>query len=120
MLKKEESKFVDSDRLEGISSISALIKGIESGVNTRRIIRILYDQEKENQKKRELSFLRAKAKQHSFLVESTSADVIDQLTLGNTHGGLIAECTPRQIPLLSIDEISENGVYFILEGVEDP
>lgn len=120
MLKKEESKFMDSDWMEGISSISALIKGIESGVNTRQIIRILYDKEKEAQKKRELSFLRAKAKQLGFLMESVSTEIIDQLTLGNTHGGIIAECSPRQIPSLSKEVISSEGVYFILEGVEDP
>ena len=120
MTKKEESKFLDSDWMEGMASISSVIKGIEAKTNTRRLLRILYDRDKEKQKSRELSFLRAKAGQLGFSLEAVSHEVIDQYTVGNTHGGVIAECSGRVIPSLSEDDIPERGVYFILEGVEDP
>lgn len=117
---KEEKKFSCSDWMEGMPSISSVLKGIEKETNNRRILRVLYDEQKEKQKKAELGFLRAKAKEWDFSVQATTSDMIDQHTLGNTHGGIIAECTPRNIPLLSLDSIKDSGVYFMLEGVEDP
>jgi len=120
MIKKEAEKFMSSDCLEGMSSISALIKGIENKKNDRRILKILFDNSKIRSKCRELSFLKAKAKQHGFEIEFVDSTVIDSHTIGYTHGGIIAECTPRTIDKLSDANIIENGCYFILEGVEDP
>ncbi len=120
MIKKETEKFENSDWLEGMSSISALIKGIESNKNDRRILRIYFDISKVKSKSRELAFLKFKSQQHGFCIELVEADVIDEHTIGNTHGGIIAECSPRILPSLSSENIKDNGVYFILEGVEDP
>ena len=120
MLKKEFYKFGDSDILEGMSSISALIKGIEHIGNNRRIEKILFDESKKRSKCRELSFLNAKSKELGFDIELVSSDVIEELTIGNTHGGIIAICSSRTLPALTEDFILSNGVYFILEGVEDP
>ena len=117
---KEEQKFISSDILEGMSSISALIKGIENQTNTRRICRILFDQAKIKSKHAELRFLRAKAEQHGFSIEFASAEQIQELSIGSTHGGVIAECTDRSLSALTLDAIKPQGVYFILEGVEDP
>lgn len=117
---KEETKFICSDVLEGMSSISALMKGIETQKNDRRILRILVDQNRVKHKQAELRFLRAKSKQLNFEIEITDSDTIQEKTIGSTHGGIIAECTDRTIPVLQREHIKENGVYFILEGVEDP
>ncbi len=117
---KEEKKFVASDILEGMPSISALIKGIEANRNNRRILRILIDKTRVKQKKPEIRFLEAKSSLLRFSIEYVDVNEINELTVGNTHGGIIAECTPRQLPRLSPDLIEENGVYFILEGIEDP
>ena len=119
-IKKEEEKFISSDRLEGMPSISALIKGIEANTNPRRIIKILFDQEKCKSKKAELGFLRAKSKQLGFEIEMVSAEALQEISIGSTHGGIIAECTSRELPLLSADVIKKDGVYFLLDGVEDP
>lgn len=120
MQKKEIEKFNDSDILEGMPSISALIKGIERSSNNRRIIKILFDEAKIKSKRAELGFLKAKASELGFCIEMTSSDVIDSITVGNTHGGVVAECTQRTLPSLDISHIKEKGVYFVLEGVEDP
>ena len=120
MIKKEIDKFEASDILEGMPSISALIKGIQGIGNNRRIEKILFDNSKVRSKARELSFLRAKSYELGFEIELLSADEIEKYTIGNTHGGIIALCTSRTLPQLTEDNISPEGVYFILEGVEDP
>ena len=120
MIKKETEKFGASDILEGMSSISALIKGIEHIGNNRKIEKILFDDSKRRSKSRELSFLKVKSKTLGFDIDIVSRDVIDGLTIGNTHGGIVAICSPRTLPKLEEDVIIDNGIYFILEGVEDP
>lgn len=122
MQKKESEKFLDSELLEGMSSISALIKAIEhkSKINNRKILKIMIDENKKKSKSREISFLRAKSKQLDFDIEFVSSDVITEMTVGQTHGGIIAECTSRDIPRLNEDFLKKNGIYYFLEGVEDP
>ena len=120
MIKKETDKFETSDILEGMSSISALFKGIEIGTNDRRVIKILFDNSKIASKKRELGFLKAKSYQYGFEIEFVQTEDIEKLTVGNTHGGIVALCTPRAIPFLNLENIAPDGCYFILEGVEDP
>lgn len=117
---KEEKKFATSDLLEGMSSISALIKGIESNRNNRKILKVFIDTARMKQKKAEIRFLEIKSSLLNFSLEFVDSQVIDELTVGNTHGGIVAKCTPRQLPQLSPDLIENNGVYFILEGIEDP
>ena len=117
---KEEEKFVSSDLLEGMPSISALIKGIESSKNDRKIIKILFDRDKCKSKRAELGFLKAKSAQLGFEIEMVSAQEIQEKSIGNTHGGILAECTPRRLPNLSPELLKPDGVYFLLDGVEDP
>lgn len=120
MIKKEFEKFADSDILEGMPSISSLIKGILDNGNNRRIEKILFDSSKKRSKSRELSFLKAKSNELGFSIELVSSEDIDKYTVGNTHGGIIAICSSRMLPLLNEENITPDGVYFILEGVEDP
>jgi len=117
---KEEEKFSSSCIIEGMSSISALIKAIEIQKNDRKILKILIDLNKKNSKRREISFLKFKSSALGYEIEFVDPSVIDSMTIGNSHGGIIAECTERTIPLLDVDSISENGVYFMFEGIEDP
>ncbi len=122
MQKKEAEKFFDSEILEGMSSISALIKAIErkSITNNRKILKILIDESKKRSKAKEISFLKAKSKHLDFEIEFVDSDIIDQMTVGQTHGGIIAECTFRSIPTLTNGTLNKNGIYYFLEGVEDP
>lgn len=120
MIKKESDKFLDSNILEGMTSIDALIKAKERGVNDRPIEKVLYSKEKENSKRREISYLKRKASSLAFDIEAASASVIDGMTIGNTHGGIIAVCGQRSFPVLTPDKIAENGFYVLIEGIEDP
>lgn len=122
MQKKETEKFYDSELLEGMPSISALIKAMERvpAVNNRKILRILIDENKRRSKAREIGFLKAKSSQLDFIIEFVSPDIIAEKTVGQTHGGIIAECTSRDIPSLNDAGLNKNGIYYYLEGVEDP
>ena len=101
-------------------SISALIKGMESQKNDRKIVKILFDRDKCKSKRAELGFLKAKSAQLGFEIEMVSAQEIQEKSIGNTHGGILAECTSRSLTNLSPDLLGQDGVYFLLDGVEDP
>lgn len=118
MATKESEKFISSNILEGMTSISALLNSSE--FNTRKIIKVLYNEDKIKKHLREFNYLRRMSELHGFPLETVSSDVIEQNTIGNTHGGVIALCTDRIIDKLSPENIVENGVYFMLEGIEDP
>ena len=118
MVTKESEKFISSNILEGMTSISALLNSSE--FNTRKIIKVLYNDDKIKKHLREFNYLRRMSELHGFPLETVSSDVIEQNTIGNTHGGVIALCTDRIIDKLSPENIVENGVYFMLEGIEDP
>lgn len=117
---KEEKKFSDSDLMEGMPSISSLIKGIESKKNNRKILSILIDKERIKKKQPEIRFLEAKSKLLGFEIQYVDEATIEELTVGNTHGGIVAQCTARELPMLTEDHVPGRGVFFILEGIEDP
>lgn len=119
-MKKEESRAGESTVFEGMTSISAIIASYAGGVSDRRILRVLVDRDRAAARKKELGWLSHRAREMGFTIEEVSADVIDSLTTGNTHGGIIAECTGRSIVPLTGDTIKPNGFYVMLEGIEDP
>ena len=55
-----------------------------------------------------------------FAIEFTDTSAIDSMVVGNTHGGIIAECTRRSFSVLQPKNIKPSGVYYLLEGIEDP
>ncbi len=117
-VRKEESRFGDSVVFEGMTSISAVLAA--EGSNTRRILRVLYDKGKEESRARELTFLRREGEKRGFPVCAASADEIDALATGNSHGGILAECTDRSLPALTADSLPDKGFVVLLEGIEDP
>lgn len=117
---KESEKFVDSNILEGMTSISALFKSYETGKNDRKIHKILYNENRIAKHFREYSFLCKMSEIHGFELVKSTLDEIEKHTVGNTHGGVIAFCSDRTIKVLSESDIKENGFYFMLEGIEDP
>ena len=115
---KEEKRFLDSDILEGMTSISALLNS--DGVNDRKIEKVLIDKAKRKSKSAQIGYLTAKSHERGFPVEFVDGEEIDRLSIGNTHGGILALCTPRTIPALCAEDIRPNGFYVYLEGIEDP
>jgi 23S rRNA (guanosine2251-2'-O)-methyltransferase len=119
-MQKETSKFTETDIMEGMPSISALIKSIEANTTDRKIEIIYVDSSKRSSKRHEIAFINHKARQLSFGVEFVDAELISEMTTGTSHGGIIAVCTPRTIPPLTNDCIKPSGIYYFLDGVEDP
>lgn len=118
-MKKEEDKFVPSDILEGMTSISALFHADPSN-NNRSVLKIWVDEAKRKSKVPQIGFLIAKSHEKGFPVEFVSSEQIESYAIGNTHGGILAFCSSRDIPGLTSNVIQPNGFYVYLEGVEDP
>ncbi|MBQ8566257.1 MAG: RNA methyltransferase [Clostridia bacterium] len=118
---KENSRFADSTVFEGMTSIRALIDNLKNNVeNARKINKILYDESKARSKYKELGYLKKMGEFFSFDVEAVSEETISSLSIGNSHGGIIALCGNRTYPILTKDSIKENGFYVMIEGIEDP
>lgn len=117
---KEITRFSDSVIFEGMTSLRAVLSAGERGISDRRVLRVLYDQDRQAAKEKELAFLRKKADLLGFSLEKTSSETIDALSVGNSHGGIIAECSARSIPALRENSFPANGFVVMLEGIEDP
>ena len=117
---KEADKFISSSIMEGMTSVRAVFAGEESGASDRKIEKILFDSAKARAKFRELGFLRAKGEEKGFPVELTSAEKIESLAIGQSHGGVLAYTSDRTIKNITECEIKESGFYVFLQGIEDP
>ena len=118
MTRKEHEKFADSTIFEGMTSISAVINSGDE--NNRKIEKVLIDTAKRKSKQKEIGFLTAKSHEMGFAVEFVASAEIDAITIGNSHGGIVAICSDRAIPALTAEAIKQGGFYVYLEGVEDP
>ncbi len=114
-MKKEESRQGQSLIFEGMTSISAVING-----GYRKIEHVYIDSEKVSSKKRQIDFLIHRSRELSFEIEYTTAEVIEEMTTGNSHGGIIARCTDREIAPISALSPKEDGFYVMIDGIEDP
>lgn len=114
-MKKEISRQGESLIFEGMTSVSAVLNG-----GYRQIEKVLFDREKTVKKARELSFLRKMQEKHGFSIEMTDAPVIDSLCTGTSHGGIIAQCSQREIPPLCELSSADNGFFVMIDGIEDP
>lgn len=119
-MKKEYSRFAESNIFEGIVSLRTLISASESENNDRRIKTVYYSAERAKKEKKELSWLEHRAEECGFEIKLTDPDTIDEMATGNTHGGIIAECGGRTLLPTDPAKIKENGFYVMIEGIEDP
>ena len=112
----------DGNIFEGMTSISAVIQKCQRDKKCEKINKVLVDEAKIKSKSREIAFLRKKSEILGFDISYCTADEIDKLTTGNTHGGIIALCNPSSIPCLEAEEkkIKNDGIYVMLDGIEDP
>jgi 23S rRNA (guanosine2251-2'-O)-methyltransferase len=117
---KEAEKFADSSIMEGMTSIRAIFAGRDAGINDRKIEKVLFDRSKLRSKAKELSFLRAKSYELGYEIELCSAEDIDTLSIGQSHGGILAYASDRTIKNVKEANIKENGFYVFLQGIEDP
>lgn len=118
---KEEIKFQDSCVFEGMTSIRAIIKSIDAGISNRRIEKILYDEAKLVKIAKEMGYFKAVSNKYGFVLEATNETELEKITLGSSHGGIVAICTERKIPKLTENvQIENEGFYAMIEGIEDP
>ncbi|MBR5323058.1 MAG: RNA methyltransferase [Clostridia bacterium] len=117
---KERDKFENSNTFEGIVSFRAVLSSILENKSDRKILKVYYDIEKSKKKPKEYSFLKAKSFEQGYTLGLVEKNVIDELTLGNSHGGLAFVCSDKSYPLLDLTAIQENGFYVMLDGIEDP
>ena len=120
-MQKEDLKFQDSTVFEGMTSIRAIISGIDSGVNNRKITKILYDTSKIHKIAKNIGYLKAVSNKYGFEVIESSSGELEELTLGSSHGGIIAITQDRALPYLdSASPLLPCGFYVMIEGIEDP
>lgn len=119
-MQKEEIKFADSTVFEGMTSIRAIIQAFDDGINDRRIEKILYDDEKIKKIGKEIGYLKAVSEKYGFTVEKSSKTDLDSLTVGSSHGGIIAITGKRTLPCLDHSFIKPHGFYAMIDGIEDP
>ena len=120
-MQKEKNKFKDAAVFEGMVSIRALLEAQKNGISDRKIEKILYTVRHAEKHPKEIAFLKHEAVRSGFLLECTDEDRVEEMTLGTSHGGIIATATDRTIPPLStVSPIVKNGFYVMMEGIEDP
>ena len=119
-MRKEESQFGASNILEGMTSVSALLAAHKAGVNDRPIHEIRFDRAKKQKKAREYAFLTGKCAELNIPLTLTDAAELEKICIGNTHGGIIALCGERTLPLPTAENLPESGFLCLLEGIEDP
>ena len=119
-MQKEFLRFTDSTVFEGMTSIRAIISGIDSGTNDRIIEKILFDESKLKKISKEIGYLRAVSEKYGYTLVQTNSEELDKLTLGNSHGGIVAICKERTLPSLSPEKIKPDGFYVMIQGIEDP
>ncbi len=119
-MQKEENKFISSSIFEGMTSIRAILSGGYSENNDRKIIEILYDEGKLHKISKEIGYLKAISAEREFTLHAVNEEHLDNICLGTSHGGIVALCTERNIPLLTKECIKKDGFYVMIQGIEDP
>lgn len=118
---KEDVKFQKSCVFEGMTSIRAVLRANDLKISDRKIIDIIYDVHKKDKIVKELRYLRAVSDKYGFFVKESNTEYLQNITLGNTHGGIVAICSERTIPSLNSEtQIDGKGFYAMIEGIEDP
>lgn len=120
-MQKEERKFCDSTVFEGMTSIRAIIKSIDNGTSDRKIETILFDKEKIQKISKEVGYFKAVSSKYGFELCESSGDELEKITLGTSHGGIVAITSDRTIPEIKEDtSLPQNGFFAMIQGIEDP
>ena len=120
-MQKEERKFCDSCVFEGMTSIRAIIKAFDNGTNDRKINKILFDKDRIAKISKEIGYFKAVSQKYGFDIVESSKEELEKLTLGTSHGGIVAITENRTIH--KIDDsivLPENGFFAMIQGIEDP
>ena len=71
---------------------------------------------------RRLARLRALARERGVLIEQVEAELIDELALGRTHGGVVGLVGSRRESTVAqlLAEVGDGSLIVMLDGIEDP
>jgi 23S rRNA (guanosine2251-2'-O)-methyltransferase len=120
-MQKEDIKFLDSTVFEGMTSIRAIINAIDIGTNNRKIEKILYDKDKLAKIHKEIGYLRAVSEKYGYILCESNTEELEKITLGASHGGIVAITGDRSLPYLDESTpIKNDGFYAMIQGIEDP
>lgn len=120
-MQKEDIKFLDSTVFEGMTSIRAILNSNKEGFNDRKIEKILFDRDRLHKIHKEIGYLRAISEERGFELVPSTAEELDSITLGTSHGGIIAITGDRTLPTFDEEtNIEPNGFYAMIQGIEDP
>ncbi len=118
---KEVSRYQDSTVFEGMTSIRAILKANAEEFNDRKIKTIYYDKAKQGKIIKELGYIKAVSNQFGYEVVERNDGFLSELTVGNSHGGLVAVCSDRTFPTLTEEtKLDKNSYYAMIDGIEDP
>lgn len=123
---KEADKQVSENLFEGMTSIRAIIKTVESGESDRKILRVICDETRKKARAGELSYLKAMSFKLGYELIFVPPEEIERIAIGNTHGGLLCETTGRTLESLSAESVlsdfpeAEVRFFAMIEGIEDP
>lgn len=98
--------------LEGNVSVKAAILG-----NHRKVEKLYYDKHKND---KDLNFILHRAKEKGIPCMPMEREEINAMATGRTHGGLVAQASPRVYQELSECMHGKTPFLVLLEGVEDP
>ncbi len=116
---KESEKFVSNNVLEGMVSVRAVLESIDAGINSRRILTLYFAQEKIRSRNGDFRYLKARSYDLGYAFSVVPMEEIDRMCIGNTHGGVAAECSERPLPSLP-SALPAGGFFVLLDGIEDP
>ena len=120
-MQKEAIKFSSSTVFEGMTSIRAIIRSIDTGISDRKIEKIIYDGDKIKKIQKEIGYFKAVQDKYGYEIVCSNSEELEEITLGTSHGGIVAVCSDRTIPFLDpSSEIKECGFYAMIQGIEDP
>lgn len=120
-MQKEDIKFASGSVFEGMTSIRAIISGIDAKINDRKIEKILFDRSRLKKIGKEVGYLRAVSEKYGYKLVEADCEELEKLTLGSSHGGLVAICSDRAIPYLTEQtSLPCDGFFAMIQGIEDP
>lgn len=120
-MQKEERKFCDSTVFEGMTSIRAIIKSIDNKTNDRKIEKILFDKDKIQKISKEIAYFKAVSSKYGFELCEATSEELEKITLGTSHGGIVAITSDRTIPEMNTTtSLPQKGFFAMIQGIEDP
>ena len=114
-----DSKHNNLDIFEGLISVRSVFEGIDKGTCNRKILCVLFSEEKIKGNGKLLGFLKARSFVYGFQLNTVPEKEINSLANGLSHGGIIM-ITEKRIYPVTIQNPEKYGFYVLLDGIEDP